>query len=113
MENWEIAETSTDPKELDFLSTDAAYGVRLRVADNENTGVETLDKLSNDSDSSIRWTVADNMSTSIYTLMRLVIDESPSVADKAKEKLKERDVLSDLLGESKCYESFENWRKTV
>lgn len=131
------AEDSTDPEELDRLSNDHDIAVKWRVAQNRNTrtdtldelanseepsvrwrvtnnpnaGAETLDKLSNDENRLIRSNVVFNPNTLLSTLLKLVNDKEDDIARDAKEELKNRDVLGDLLGESRCYESFQEWRK--
>lgn len=106
---YQLATISTDPEVLDRLSEDEEYKVKWHVANNHNTSSKTLSKLATDRISGIRARVADNKNTDITTLIQLTKDHMHNVSDLAKENLKNRDVLGDLLGESKCYESFQEW----
>lgn len=64
---------SIDPLELKALSKDINFMVRRRVAKNSNTTIEVL--------------------------LDLVKDEIDLVANDAKDALRNRDVLGDLLGD--------------
>lgn len=108
-----LASTSTDPNELRKLA-EYTHGSRVYaiVAKNTNCDEATLDNLAKRNDTLTRWNVARNPSTTIPTLVRLLSDENSNVAHQARENLKSRDILGDLLGESKCYESFQEWAST-
>lgn len=106
-----LARTSTDPKELNRLSR-RDVNTRCEVAENKYTSVTTLDKLANDRDDFVRYEVAKNHNTSITALLTLINDKDKTVASAAKKNLKNKDVLGDLLGEARCFESFQEWRKS-
>jgi hypothetical protein len=84
MNNYLLAETTTDPEVLDELSKDEDPRVRCWVAENTNTSPETLDKLSKDKNYGVRWRVADNSNTSPETLVYLSKDKDLATRDKAK-----------------------------
>lgn len=123
----ERARDCTDPEELDRLAKsrsdlaryfvamspntkvetlyklvgDHNVNVRLQIAKNPNTSTDSLSKLIYDDRSGVRWNVARHLNTSIDTLVKLSKDEHKYVVDAAKKNLDSRDMLSDLLGESK------------
>lgn len=131
-----IASRSINPKELDQLADHEDWSVRLNVAANEKTSAETLEKLANDGDLDVRTNVAYNENTrettldklaedhhimvrlnvamnnntSIQTLLKLSNSGEVDISHEAKKNLKNRDVLGELLGESKCFESFVEWK---
>jgi hypothetical protein len=84
MNNYLLAETTTDPEVLDELSKDEDPRVRWSVAGNPNTASETLDYLSKDKYSGVRCQVALNPNTSPETLDYLSRDKDWVTRYKAK-----------------------------
>lgn len=92
---------NTSSETFALLSSDKANGVRMNLAWNVNVPTQILDSLSNDKDFSVRWNVTENSSTSLETLIKLAMDKHDDVAERARDKIRHKDVLGDLLGESK------------
>ncbi len=84
MDNYELAQTTTDPEVLDELSKNKNSDVRYQVAKNPNTTSETLDYLSKDKDQMVRRWVARNPNTTPETLDYLSKDEVWVIRDGAK-----------------------------
>lgn len=101
--------SNTSSETLSRLATDK-FEIKYHVARHNNTSLETLSKLATDLDYLVRQNVAENKNTDVSTLIQLTHDLDSEVSNSAKENLKDRDILGGLLGESKCYDSFEKWR---
>lgn len=99
----EYAHEITDPDELDrALITYSKFGsIRAVIARNVNTSGSTLSELCDDELLVVKLGALRNKSTPIEVLIKSLDDEDMNVAQIAKEELKNRDVLGDLLGESR------------
>jgi pentose-5-phosphate-3-epimerase len=87
--SWRIRlEVARNPKTpvdtLSKLSRDGDEDVRLGTAENPNTPVEDLDRLAGDIEWGVRYQVALNPNTSADTLIKLSQDELGKVTDAAK-----------------------------
>lgn len=107
---WTVAENPKTPEKiLRKLSKDPSNQVLGSLAENQSTPIDILLTLSKHDYEMIRYGVARNKNAPIDIISNLMSDEDPRVAQEAKENLASRDILGDLLGESKCCESFQVW----
>lgn len=107
-----LAENPSTPPDVLIELSKTFYGsILVNVAMNPNTPEEVLTRLADSELTPVRNNVAKNPKTPIPTMMKLKEDHKDLVRSTAKDALKQRDILSDLLGESRCYESFEEWKK--
>lgn len=96
------AQESTDPVELDRLSTTPFWTVRVSVARNKNTSVDTLVRQGlDDWDEDVRVAVACNPNTPIPILIELMdkgdLLERGRSGRAAKRNLASRSMLDELL----------------
>lgn len=102
---------------LDRLVNDTNDRVVSFLAANANTSETVLNKLAAGSDSYIRFRVAMNMGAPKELLIALTKDSASAVSNQAKDTLEKLNGMTvdsemrELLGEAKCFESFEAWRK--
>lgn len=96
-------ERVTDSEELDrlFAEYEGTGSIRATIARNLHTSGSTLAKLCGDDLIGVRLTALSNKNTPIEALIKSLDDEDMDVAHRAKEELKNRDILGDLLGESR------------
>lgn len=82
---------------LQVMAKDPIWEVRAEVARNKNTDPRTLCALSRDPDFLIRGIVSQNPNLDLTDLVVLLKDEHVDTRRVAKEAMKNRDVLDELL----------------
>jgi hypothetical protein len=78
---------STTASILHCLSKHHSLKVRMAVADNENTGINTSMQLAQSNDSDLRYAIAENHHIHKSVLAFLTKDINPFVADRAQKTI--------------------------